>query len=186
VRFGLNDYSVPHTHVRKNLTVVASPSVVRIVDGLEIVATHQRSYDRGQQIEDPAHVAALVAEKAAAHEHRGQDRLHFAAPSAKPFLKLVAERRHNLGGAVSGLLALLERHGAAELEAALAEAVKNGVGHLGGVRHVLDRRREERGMLPPVPVPLPDDPRLRDIVVTPHALARYDAITDAAEREASA
>lgn len=186
VRFDLNDYSVPHTHVRKNLTVVASQHTVRLLDGLELVAAHARSYDRGAQVENPAHVSELVAVKAAAREHRGMDKLHFAVPSSKRFLKLVCERGLNLGGAVSGLLSLLERHGAAELEAALAEAANAGVGHLGGVRHVLDRRREERGLLPPVPVALPDDPRVRDLVVVPHALSRYDALSETDEQEVGA
>jgi hypothetical protein len=182
-RFDLNDYSVPHDRVRKSLVVLASPAVVRIVDGLDVIATHARCFDRGRQIEDPAHVRALVEAKAAARAHRGIDRLHFAVPSSKPFLKLVGERRHYLGGAVSGLLALLDRHGAAELEVALAESVAAGVGHLDGVRHVLDRRREERGTPPPVPVALPDDPKLRDLAVVPHPLSRYDAIAGASSSE---
>ena len=33
VRFDLNDYSIPHTHVRRPLTVLADPHEVRIVDG---------------------------------------------------------------------------------------------------------------------------------------------------------
>ena len=175
-RFDLNDYSLPHDQIRKTLTVAATPAIVRVLDGPAVVAAHPRSFDRGAQVEDPAHIRALVEAKAAAREHRGVDRLNFAAPSAKPFLRLVAERRSNLGAAVSGLLALLDRHGAGELEAALAEAAGNGVAHLGAVKHVLDRRREERGLPPPTPVALPDDPKVRDIVVTPHALARYDAI----------
>jgi hypothetical protein len=32
VRFGLNDYSVPHTHVVRLLTVLADPYEVRVVD----------------------------------------------------------------------------------------------------------------------------------------------------------
>jgi hypothetical protein len=45
--FDLNDYSVPHTKVRRVLTVLADPREVRIVDGAEILACHPRSYDRG-------------------------------------------------------------------------------------------------------------------------------------------
>jgi hypothetical protein len=176
VRFDLNDYSVPHTHVRKTLTVLATSDVVRVLDGLEVIATHPRSFDRAAQIEDPAHVAALVSAKAAASKHRGMDRLHFATPSARPFLCLVAERGGNMGGTVSTLCKLLDGHGAADLEMALAEAVAAGVGHLRAVHQVLDRRRDERGLPPPTPVALPDDPRVRDLVVTPHPLAAYDAL----------
>ncbi len=176
VRFDLNDYSIPHTHVRRELTVMASSSRVRVLDGLATVAAHPRCYDRGKQVEDPGHVAALVGVKAAARAHRGMDRLHFAAPTAKAFLALVAERGLNLGAMTSGLLSLLERHGATELEAALAETTAAGICRLASVRHVLDRRREERGLVPPTPLLLPDDPRIRDLVVTPHALARYDAL----------
>ena len=79
-----------------------------------------------------------------------------------------------MGATVNSLLKLLDRHGAPDLEAALAEAVANGVGHLGAIHHGLDRRREERGLLPPTPVHLPDDPRVRNLHVTPHSLARYD------------
>ena len=41
VRFDLNDYTVPHTQVRKTLTVVADPERVRVLDGAEVVASHR-------------------------------------------------------------------------------------------------------------------------------------------------
>src|SRR5580698_8903247 len=74
VRFDLNDYSIPHTHVRRVLTVLADPREVRIADGATVLACHQRSYDKGAQVEDPAHVQALTDEKHAARQHRGNDR----------------------------------------------------------------------------------------------------------------
>src|SRR5271157_1677637 len=58
VRFDLNDYSIPHTHVRRVLSVLADPHEVRIVDGAEVLAVHRRSYDKGAQIEVAAHVQA--------------------------------------------------------------------------------------------------------------------------------
>src|SRR5258706_354039 len=52
VRFDRNDYSIPHTLVRKPLTLVASDTTVRVLDGDKEVARHQRSWDMRQQIED--------------------------------------------------------------------------------------------------------------------------------------
>jgi hypothetical protein len=63
VRFDLNDYSIPHTHVRRPLIVLADPDEVRIVDGQHILAHHRRSYDKGAQIEDAAHIQALVEQR---------------------------------------------------------------------------------------------------------------------------
>jgi hypothetical protein len=53
VRFDLNEYTVPHTHVQRTLTVLADPDRLRIVEGQAIVASHPRSYDKGEPIEDP-------------------------------------------------------------------------------------------------------------------------------------
>src|SRR5260370_12478514 len=96
VRFDLNDYSIPHTHVRPPLTVLADPDEVRIVDGQHILARHRRSYDKGAQIADAAHVQALVEQKHAARQHRGADRLSHAAPASKALLIRAAEPRSKL------------------------------------------------------------------------------------------
>ncbi len=42
VRFDLNDYSIPPTHVRRTLTVLAEPDRVRVLDG---AAGFQREKD---------------------------------------------------------------------------------------------------------------------------------------------
>jgi hypothetical protein len=176
VRFDWNDYSVPHTQVRRLLTVVASPARVRILDGAEVIAAHPRSYDKGVQIEDETHIAALSAVKRQARHHRGQDRLAQAAPSSQQLLVQAAERGDNLGSITAALLRLLERYGAAELEAAIGEALRRGVPHPNAVRLSLERRREQRDQAPPVAVALPPDPRLHKLVVRPHNLDDYDRL----------
>jgi hypothetical protein len=121
-RFDSNDYSIPHTHVQRSLSVLATLDTVRVLDGLELIATHPRSFDRDAQIELPSHVQALVAYKRAARAQRAQDRLHHAAPSAKALFLRAAERGAHLGVLTRGLLALLDSHGASALEAAIAAA----------------------------------------------------------------
>ena len=69
VRFDHNDYTVPHTHAQRTLTVLADPDRLRIVESQAIVASHPRSYNKGEQIEDPAHLQALVDWKRQARRH---------------------------------------------------------------------------------------------------------------------
>lgn len=176
VRFDLNDYSVPHTYVRRTLEVLATVETVRILDGSTVIATHPRSFERGAQIEEPAHIKALEAEKRAGRAHRAIDRLHYAAPSASRFFQLAASRGVHLGSLTRGLIELLETHGATALEAALAAALAEDAVHLPAVRHFIDLHRAQRGQSPPIPVTLPDDPRVRELAVRPHNLAEYEKL----------
>ena len=176
-RFDWNDYSIPYTHVRRTLTVLATLDTVRILDGQVLLATHPRSFDRGAQIEVLAHIEGLVAHKRAGRAHRAQDRLHYAAPSAQALFLRAAERGAHLGVLTRGLLALLASHGASALEAAIAAALAEDAAHLGVVRHFIDAHANARGQRPPVAVVLPDDPRVHAINVRPQALSAYDQLT---------
>lgn len=180
-RFDSNDYSVPHTRVRRIVVVRATLTQVRIFDGDELIATHARSFDRGQQIEDPLHVTALKEQKHAARSARGLDRLRHAVPQAQDLLRRLAERGANLGSETAQLMRLLDEHGAQRLGLAIAEALQKDVLHHHGIRHILERDRIQRGAPPSLPVMLPDDPRVRDISVRPHDLGRYDSINAGGE-----
>lgn len=183
LRFDLNDYSVPHTQVRRTLTVVASLTRVRVLDGREVIAEHPRVYGKGEQIEDPAHIEALVDAKRAARHHRGQDRLAQAAPSSRTLLQQAALRGTPLSRVTAQLEQLLDDYGAAELEQAIAEALKNEVPHPNGVRQVLERRREQRDQSPPLVLTLPDNDKARNIVVRAPSLALYDQLDTETETE---
>jgi transposase len=179
VRFDLNDYSIPHTHVNRTLTLLASLDTVRVVDGQDVLATHPRSFDRGAQVEDTTHVAALVADKRAARAHRAQDRLQHAAPSTQALFLRAAERGAHLGVLSRGLLQLLASHGAAALEAAIAAALAEDAAHLGAVRHFIDAHAHARGQRPPIAVTLPHDPRL-PLTVQPQPLSDYHQLVTSA------
>jgi transposase len=176
VRFDGNDYSVPHDHVQRTLVVSATQDAVRLLDGQQVVATHVRGWGKGLQIEDPAHLEALVEWKAKARAERGKDRLAHAAPSSEQLLVAVAQRGSNLGSTVSALLRLLDAYGAQLLDEAILEALQKDSPNLHAVRLILERRRHEAGQCEPVPVALPDDPRVRELVVRPHALRSYDLL----------
>jgi transposase/phosphoglycolate phosphatase-like HAD superfamily hydrolase len=181
VRFDLNDYSVPHTHVRRTLTVLADTHELRIIDGAQVIACHRRSYDRGAQIEQTQHLEALIGQKRAARQHRATDRLAQVAPASQDLLIRAAERGANLGAITNGLTRLLDRYGAADLQAAIREALERDVPHPNAVRLALERRREQRGEAPPIAIDLPPNVRARDAPVQPHALETYDQLKDVAD-----
>src|SRR5208283_4644738 len=178
VRFDLNDYSIPHTHVRRVLSVLADPHEVRIVDGAQVLAVHRRSYDTGAQIEAAAHVQALVEQKRAAREHRATDRLAHAVPASQTLLARAAERGANPGAITSALIRLLDRNSAADLQAAILEALERDVPHPNAVRLALEHRREQRGQAPQVDLALPEHVQRRDAPVRPHALETYDQLKE--------
>jgi transposase len=177
-RFDLNDYSVPHTQVCRQLTVLADTERVRLVDGTTVVAEHARSYDRGAQIEDPAHLAVLCEHKRAARRHRVSDALIHAVPAIRELLVRAAARGHNLGSITAALQRLRQQCTIAELAAAVQEALARDVPHPNAVRLALERQREQRAQPPATVVTLPTHLQQRDVIVRPHDLAAYDRLQE--------
>ena len=165
-------------YVGRTLVVSATVHTVRVLDADTVLATHRRSFDRGQQIEEPAHIEALEREKRSGRTHRATDRLHHAAPSAKTLFAAAAERNHHLGVLARGLIELLNAYGPVALERAIAAALESDAAYLGGVRHFIDQHRKESHKPPALALDLPDDPRLRTLSVRPHDLADYDRLHD--------
>jgi hypothetical protein len=87
-----------------------------------------------------------------------------------------AERGDNLGSITGAMLRLLDRYGAAEVQAAIIEALERNVPHPSAVRLALERRRQERQQPPPVAVNLPEHVQARDVPVRAPRLELYDQL----------
>lgn len=177
VRFDRNSYSIPHTHVRRPLTLLASATLVRVVAGPDEIARHIRSYDTGQIIEHEAHIAGLVAATRQHNPSSARDRLRLAIPAAATLLERLAARGESLRLHTARLLALLDDYGPQELGAAIDRALERDALGAGAIAHILETRRRQRGLKPPIPIALPNRPGVRDLDVTPHRLETYDELT---------
>jgi transposase len=177
VRFDRNSHSIPHTHVRRPLTLLASATTVRVITGTEEIARHARSYDTGHAIEQEAHIADLIAATHQANPSTARDRLRLAVPAVGPLLERLAVRGESLRSHIARLLALLDDYGPQELAAAIARALERDALGAGAIAHILETRRRQRGLKPPIPITLPDHPGVRDLDVTPHRLETYDELT---------
>ena len=180
IRFDLNDYSIPHDLVGKPLTLIASERQVRIANmirGGHVFARHPRSYDRGQIVEDPDHLAALAKQKRHAHELRGRDHLRATCKHADAFVDALALRNEPLGSHTRRLLKLVDTYGARAVDDALKDALTRGAISADSVAHLVDQRARKAKRPPPIAMSAPEDPRARDLRVVPHDLAAYDALS---------
>jgi len=174
VRFDLNDYSIPPEAVGRQLTLVASDTLVRILDGSAEIARHPRSYDRHQEILDPAHRQALLKAKRKAFEATPGGRLAQAVPESKDLLDLAFSQGESAGSQTAQLLKLLDLYGAAALRGAIREALERNTPRASSVAFLL--RRQQRTASPRLAVDLSRHPEAQSVEVRPRDLETYDEL----------
>ena len=177
VRFDLNDYSVPHTHVRQSLTVRATLNEVTIVDGLKVIAKHARNYDKSKQIECDEHIKTLISRKREAAQHRGQDRLTTTIDCGQDFLKAAALRGYALKTINTQLIDLLDDYGADDLAKSMLASLASDSPHPNTVRLNIERLRAKRQELPRIQTTVSSHKKVREIIVKEHNLSDYDVLT---------
>jgi hypothetical protein len=163
--------------VRRPLTLLASATTVRVVEGAEEIARHGRSYDSGATIEDPTHLDRLLTATQQANASSTRDRLRLAVPITVTLFARLAERGDALRPHLIRLHALLDDYGPQELASAVEIALARDALGAGSITHILETRRRHRGHPPPVPMILPDRPGVRDLSITPHRLESYDDLS---------
>ncbi|MGA8594775.1 MAG: IS21 family transposase [Bryobacteraceae bacterium] len=172
VRFDLNDYSIPPEAVGRPLTLAASDTTVRILDGAVEIARHQRSYDRRQQVLDPAHQDGLLKIKRKAFHATPTSRLEQVVPESKTLLDLAFAQGESAGRQTSQLLKLLDQYGAVALRRAIVEALARNTPRASSVAFLL--RRQPR--IARLALDLSRHPQAQAIEVRPHDLEIYDEL----------
>jgi transposase len=174
VRFDLNDYSIPPEVVGRQLTLVASDTLVRILEGTVEVARHHRTYDRHQFVLDPAHAQALMKVKRKAFDATPTGRLTLAVPESKVLIDLAFEQGESAGSQTAQLLKLLDTYGPAAFRRAVHEALERNTPRASSVAFLL--RKQQRSAPAPVPVDLSRHPEAQSVEVRPHNLETYDEL----------
>ena len=143
-----------------------------------VVATHDRCYDRGQVIEDSSHLESLAAAKRHARDLRGRDLLRNSCSAATAWIEALAARDEPIATHITKLNRLLETYGPKALNEALSDTLTRGAVSAASVAHVLDHKARALNQLPPLPVILPNDPRVRDLDIKQHLLSSYDSLSN--------
>lgn len=123
VSFEANRYSVPARFAGALLTLKAYPNRLCVYHGEELVARHSRCFDRHQDIEDPDHPKALVAQRRHARDAQMLKRFLGLSPDAPKYHAGLLERRGNALAHVRKIVALADIHGDDAVRRALADAL---------------------------------------------------------------
>jgi len=156
---------------------------VMILDGQKIVATHQRSYDKSAQIENPEHIKALVKQKQKASLHRGQNFLTNAVPCAYDFLKQAVERGYVLKSITKQLMELFDDYGAEDLKEAMQQALDKNSPHPNTVRKCLQILRDKRKQKVTIQSTYASNPKIQSSRIKSDRLSDYETLTSKIQQE---
>jgi hypothetical protein len=172
VRFDLNDYSIPPEAVGRPLTLAASNTTVRILDGTAEIARHPRSYDRAQMVLDPAHAAALLKLKRKATHATPASRLEQLIPESRELLDAAFSQGESTGRQIAQLTRLLDEFGPHALRRCILEALRHNTPRASSVAFLL--RCQPRQTRPSLD--LSRHPEAQSVEVRPHDLEIYDEL----------
>lgn len=177
VRYDCNDYSAPCEYVGRPLTLVASETRVRILDGAKEVGSHERSYSKGERIKDPQHFATIHEQKPQAHARGRRAELIALIGEAAEFFEHIIDAGRPTGNQTSLLFHYIDVYGKEAVRRAIITALKRGIyraTHVGKLLATADKLQSE---LPAPPVIIPDHPQVSGSEVQPHRLDLYDELT---------
>jgi len=118
-----NHYSVPQEHVGRRVTVKAYPDRVCIYHRDQLVARHPRSDDRRQDIEDPDHPKALLAQRSHAREQRLLTKFLSLSSQAQVYYEGLEQRRVNPRHHLRKIVALAEIYGVDAVDRAIQDGI---------------------------------------------------------------
>lgn len=150
VRLDANTYSVPAEYASTRVSLKAYPDRLCIYHQDKLIARHTRSYDRRQDIEDPDHPKALLAQRRQAREQRLLMRFLSLGPKAQAYYEGLEQRRTNARHHLRKIVALSEIYG---IEA-VARALEDGIAfhafsceYVANILEMKARRHPEPGAL---------------------------------------
>jgi len=186
VRFDRNDYSIPPGAVGKPLTLIATDTEVRLLDGVAEIAVHPRCFGQRQRVTDPIHSQALLTQKRGAAAGAIDSALRLAVPEMAAFFEAAFPRYRSTALLTAPLTRLLSLYGPEALRAAVSEALARGTPTVASVEYLLEKHRRETQRRPPLPVDLTNRPELAAFHVRPHSLSDYDQLAEPAPEKESA
>jgi len=145
VRYRANDYSVPTQYGHRQVWVKGYVHEVVITCGSDVIARHERSYEREAVVFDPLHYLALIEQKTRALD-QAAPLAGWQLPECFATLRRLLEARLKKHGSREyvQVLRLMETFTIAEVTHAVEDALHLGTISFDAVKHLLLCRIERR------------------------------------------
>ena len=145
VRYHNSDYSVPVAYGHREVLVRGYIHEVVISCGTEVIARHERSYEREDLILDPLHYLRLIEQKVGALD-QAAPLAGWSLPEEFTVLRRLLEARMGKSGRREyvQVLRLLETFKIDDVQAGVEEALKLGAIGFDAVKHLVLCRIERR------------------------------------------
>lgn len=145
VRYRGNDYSVPTQYGHRQVLVRGYVHEVVIAHGTDIIARHQRSWEKEDYIFDPLHYLALIEQKTNALD-QAAPLAGWELPQCFITLRRLLEARMGKAGKREfvQVLRLLETFRMKDVEAGISSALERGTIGFDAVKHLVLCRIERR------------------------------------------
>ena len=161
---------MPAEYASRRVTSKATPERVCIYHHDQLIARHIRSYDRHQDIEDPDHPKALLAQRRNAREQRLLMQFLSLSRMAQAYLRGLEQRRLNPRHHLRKIVALAEIYGVDAVDRAIQDGITFEAYSCEYIANILEMRAREHPEPGASPYPPPGsaghrDPRSRSVTL---------------------
>jgi transposase len=178
-----NRYSVPVNRARPQVTLKAYPFLVEIWDGMHLLASHPRCYEREQDIFDPLHYLPLLEQRPGAFDY-AKPLKQWRKGWPQAYHQMLAHLRQKWpdGRGIQEFVRILQLHQTytqEQMEQAIQQALTLGCVHLDGVLYCLSQITLSSSPQPALAqenLDLSHRPDLDAIGKQPIDLSRYDRL----------
>ena len=144
VRVDTNRYSVPAEYAGRLVTMKLWPDRLCVYYQDQLIARHNRSYERRKDIEEPDHPKALLAQRRNAREQRLLSQFLTLSAKAPAYYEGLAARQLNARPHLAKILALAEIYGLEATARALEDALSFHAFSSQYIAHLLEARARSR------------------------------------------
>ena len=123
VVFEANRYSIPHLYAGQKLTLKVYPERLAIFHNETLIATHDRSFERRQDIHNPDHTKELLTQRVRARQQTLLLAFLNLTPQAQLYYRKLEEKCLNAPHHIQKIVALSEIYGPDQVARVIADAI---------------------------------------------------------------